>query len=85
MYGFRRQGKDLPMSSEEVVLSIKNLSKHYEIYEKPGDRLKQFIFPGVARLFGRATKKYYKEFAALNNVSFEIKKGETDEDIRNKR
>ena len=65
------------MSSEEIVISIKNLSKHYEIYEKPGDRLKQFIFPRVARLFGRTPKKYYREFAALNNISFDIKKGET--------
>ena len=77
MRGFRRRGKDLPMSSEEIVLSVKNLSKHYEIYDKPSDRLKQFIFPKIARLFGRTPKKYYREFAALNNVSFEIKKGET--------
>ena len=65
------------MSSDEIVLSVKNLSKHYEIYEKPGDRLKQFIFPKIARLFGGTPKKYYREFAALDNVSFDIKKGET--------
>ena len=77
MLGFRRQGRGSPMSSDEIVLSVKNLSKHYEIYEKPGDRLKQFIFPKVARLFGGTPKKYYREFAALDNVSFDIKKGET--------
>lgn len=77
MPGFRRRGKGLQMSSEEIVLSVKNLSKHYEIYEKPDDRLKQFIFPKIARLFGATPKKYYREFAALNNVSFDIKKGET--------
>lgn len=65
------------MSSDEVVLSVKNVSKHYEIYEKPGDRLKQFIFPKITRFLGRAPKKYYREFAALNKISFEIKKGET--------
>lgn len=76
MHGFRRQGRDLLMSSDETVLSVKNLSKYYEIYEKPSDRLKQFILPKIARLFFRTPKKYYQEFAALNNVSFDIKKGE---------
>ncbi|MEA9598536.1 ABC transporter ATP-binding protein [Polynucleobacter sp. AP-Sanab-80-C2] len=65
------------MSSEEIVLSVKNLSKHYEIYEKPGDRLKQFIFPKFSRLFGKAPKKYYREFLALDNISFDLKRGET--------
>lgn len=64
------------MSSEEIVLSVKNLSKYYETYDRPGDRLMQFIFPKLDRLFGRTPKKYYREFSALNNVSFDIKKGE---------
>jgi len=65
------------MFSDEIVLSSKNLSKYYEIYEKPGDMLKQFIFPKIARLFGRKPKKYFREFAALNAISFSIKRGET--------
>ena len=77
MGGFRRRERDLPMSSEEIVLSVKNITKHYEVYEKPSDRLKQFIFPKITRLFGGPTKKYYREFSALNNVSFDVKKGET--------
>ncbi len=53
----------------DIAISVKNMSKFYQIYDKPLDRLKQSVF-------GRR-KQYYKEFRALENVSFEIKKGET--------
>jgi lipopolysaccharide transport system ATP-binding protein len=39
--------------------------------------LKQFIFPRLQKLLHRQKRKYYRDFWALNNVSFEIKKGET--------
>jgi ABC-type polysaccharide/polyol phosphate transport system ATPase subunit len=53
----------------DVVISVKNLSKTYRIFGHPGDRIKQ------ALMFGQ--KHYYKEFTALKDVTFEIKKGET--------
>ncbi len=56
------------MSSENAI-EINGLSKCYEIYEKPSDRLKQMI--------ARGHKRYYKEFWALKDVSFKIKRGET--------
>lgn len=62
--------------SSEVVISIENLSKCYRIYEKPQDRLKQSIYSKISRTFGKAIKIYYREFWALKNISFEVKKGE---------
>ncbi|MDR3371645.1 ABC transporter ATP-binding protein [Rhodoferax sp.] len=53
----------------DVAISVKNLTKTYRIFGHPGDRIKQ------ALTFGQ--KRYHKEFTALNDVSFEIKKGET--------
>jgi ABC-type polysaccharide/polyol phosphate transport system ATPase subunit len=53
----------------DVAISVKNLSKTYRIFGHPGDRIKQ------ALTFGQ--KQYHKEFTALKDVSFEIKKGET--------
>ena len=41
----------------------------YKLYEKPMDRLKESL--------GLTRKKGYKEHYALNNVSFQVKKGET--------
>src|SRR3990167_2532409 len=55
--------------SSETAIKITNLSKCYHIYDKPHDRLLQMLM--------RGRKQYYREFWALNDVSFEIKKGET--------
>ena len=65
------------MCSDNVAISVKNISKHYEIYERSHDRLKQFILPKVRRVLGRTPGQYYRSFTALNDVSFEILKGET--------
>lgn len=78
MLGFKKQEKDLQMLSDEVVIKVSNLSKCYEIYEQPQDKLKQLVIPPVAKLFGRKQEaKFYKEFWALRDVSFEVKRGET--------
>lgn len=61
----------------DIAISVQNLSKCYQIYETPRDRLKQFVMPRVRRIAGKANKQYFREFWALKDVSFEIKKGET--------
>jgi len=63
--------------SFEVAIRVENLSKCYQIYAKPHDRLKQSILPRFQRLVGRQPTQYHKEFWALRDVSFEIAKGET--------
>jgi lipopolysaccharide transport system ATP-binding protein len=64
------------MSSEEYSITVRDVSKRYEIYDAPRDRLKQFALPRVRSLFGMAQRSYFREFWALNSVSFEIKRGE---------
>jgi len=61
----------------EVAIRVKNLSKCYHIYENPRDRLKQFVAPRLQRLAWQQPKQYFREFWALKDVSFEVKKGET--------
>ncbi|WP_020559762.1 ABC transporter ATP-binding protein [Thiofilum flexile] len=61
----------------DVAIRVENLSKCYQIYDKPSDRLKQSLYPKVQHLLGREPRQYFKEFWALKNVSFEVKKGET--------
>jgi len=63
--------------SSEIAIKVENLSKCYQIYSQPHDRLKQSIYPRLQRLVGKQPKQYFREFWALNDVSFEIKKGET--------
>lgn len=61
----------------DIAIKVENLSKCYQIYEQPRDRLKQFVMPRIQRGLGKAPKQYYREFWALKDVSFEVKKGET--------
>ena len=63
--------------SSDIAIKVENLSKCYQIYGQPHDRLKQLIYPRVQRLVGKQPKHYFREFWALNDVSFEIKRGET--------
>lgn len=63
--------------SSEIAIKVENLSKCYQIYDQPRDRLKQFLLPRLRRLVGLSPKQYYREFWALKDVSFEVKKGET--------
>lgn len=54
------------MSSKEVAIRVNNISKVYQVYSNPKDRLKQLINP---------KEQYYKEFKALQPLSFEVEKG----------
>ena len=52
----------------ETAISINGISKSFQIYEKPVHRLWQMIYAG--------RKCFYKEFRALDDVSFSVKRGE---------
>jgi len=60
-----------------IAICVQNLSKCYQIYDAPRDRLKQFVVPRLQRLAGQKPTQFFREFWALKDVSFEIKKGET--------
>lgn len=51
-----------------IAIRADQLSKVYPLYDRPSDRLKQMFF--------RGGRQYYREFAALREVSFTLKKGE---------
>ncbi len=63
--------------SSEIAIQVQGLSKCYQIYDQPRDRLKQFILPRMQRLVANAPRQYFREFWALRDVSFEVSKGET--------
>lgn len=63
--------------SSEVAISVNNLSKSFSIYETPRDRLKQFILPRLQRSVGMQPRRYFREFRALEGVSFILNRGET--------
>ncbi|MCI9638102.1 MAG: ABC transporter ATP-binding protein [Hungatella sp.] len=53
----------------ENAIRVTNVTKVYKMYEKPIDRLKESLHP--------RHKEYHKKFYALNNISFNVGKGET--------
>ncbi len=65
------------MFSNDFAIRVTDLNKRYEIYATPRDRLKQFILPRLMRMVGKNQKQYFREFSALTDISFEVKKGET--------
>lgn len=52
-----------------IVINVESLTKIYRLYNDPVDRLKESLHP--------FRKEYHQDFYALNDVSFEINKGET--------
>jgi lipopolysaccharide transport system ATP-binding protein len=74
--GSKKLGKGLQMSSN-IAIEVESISKRYEIYDQPSDRLKQFIIPQVSRLFGFKPRQYFRPYWAVKNVSFKVQKGET--------
>lgn len=68
-------------SNPTPVIVCNGLSKAYRMYASPQDRLKQALLPRLRRLalpFGlRPAPVYFKDFWALRDVSFEMRRGET--------
>ena len=54
--------------SSELAIALQQVGKRYALYDKPSDRLKQL-------LWGR-WRPYQREFWALQDVSFEVRRGE---------
>jgi lipopolysaccharide transport system ATP-binding protein len=65
------------MSSSVPAIEVTGLSKCYEIYDHPRDRLKQFFFPKIKSMLGMENQSYYREFWALRDISFSVPRGET--------
>jgi lipopolysaccharide transport system ATP-binding protein len=57
-----------PALEPKPAITVSGLSKAYQIYERPEHRLWQSIF--------RGRRRFYREFVALSDVTFDIAKGE---------
>ncbi len=61
-------GSQSVVHSPETAISVRNLSKKYRLYDSPQHRLREALHP--------FRKKYHRDFWALKDVSFEVKKGD---------
>ncbi|MGE0312627.1 MAG: ABC transporter ATP-binding protein [Lautropia sp.] len=71
----RHAGLETP--STQYSVSVRGVDKCYHIYAQPRDRLLQFVVPRLRRLAGLEAVSYGREFWALRDVSFDVRRGET--------
>ncbi|MFC0676865.1 ABC transporter ATP-binding protein [Lysobacter korlensis] len=55
---------------------MRGVSKCYPVYAQPADRLRQFMMPRLRRMAGAPPRRYYDEYWALRDVSFDVYPGE---------
>ena len=75
------------MSSPERIITVENLSKSYHIWSSPLARLQSpayqwladlpLLTPGWKKSLARKAAGYYREFFALNDVSFHVERGQS--------
>ena len=61
--------KTFDTNTTENAIVVQDVTKVYRLYEKPIDRLKESL--------SLSHKSYHRDFFALNQISFHVKKGET--------
>jgi len=55
--------------SDDIAISVRNVTKTYRLYDSHADRVKEAFHP--------FRKKYHHNFNALSDINFHAKKGET--------
>jgi lipopolysaccharide transport system ATP-binding protein len=65
-----------PAASEHAIV-VADISKCYQLYERPENRLKQALIPRLQRAIGREPTRFFRESWALRDVSFSVTRGET--------
>lgn len=62
--------------SSDPVIRVQGVSKCYPVYDRPSDRLRQFVVPRMRRVLGLPERRYFREYWALRDVDFEVRAGE---------
>lgn len=65
------------MCFDGAAIVVDNVGKSFQIFNKPSDRIKQFFWSLVWRIFGGVRKIYFNQFYALSDVSLNVQRGET--------
>lgn len=57
------------LSDKNIAIRVDSISKVYPLFDKSSDRLKEALHP--------LRKKYHKDFYALNEITFQVNKGDS--------
>lgn len=63
--------------SAPVVIDVRDVSKCYTVYQRPQDRLLQAIMPRLQSAARQGVRRYYDEFWAVRNLTFQVHQGQT--------
>jgi lipopolysaccharide transport system ATP-binding protein len=67
--------------SHETAISVEQIGKAYRLWENPSSRLMAPLLEGAARLapvmFGLKASRLYRDFWALQDISFQVRRGES--------
>ena len=58
------------MSEKEIAIKVENVSMHFNMASEKTDNLKEYVVKMLKH------QLFFKDFVAVDNVSFEVKKGE---------
>ena len=58
-------------------VKVESIGKVFHIYDKPTYRLRQFLVAFIFRIFRKPELKFYRDYIALEDVSFVVNRGET--------
>jgi lipopolysaccharide transport system ATP-binding protein len=64
------------MPTDPAILAS-HVSKRFQIYARPEDRLKQMVPLKLRRVLGLSRKTYFQDFEAVRDVSLTVGRGET--------
>ncbi|WP_040242527.1 ABC transporter ATP-binding protein [Chromohalobacter japonicus] len=66
------------MSSDmEYALRVRRLRKDFRLYPSNGARLRQWLWHPISRRLGRPLPPAYQTFTALDELSFDVQRGQT--------
>ena len=61
----------------EVAISVRDVSKMYPLYTRPSDRLRQSVYYALPYFLRGEPRSFFREFWALQDISFDVRQGET--------
>lgn len=64
-------------NQQRAAIKADNITKCYQVYAKPFDRLRQAFGARVRKVLRLPPKKYFEEFWALSGVSLQLSRGQT--------
>lgn len=61
----------------DFAIQVTGVSKCYKVYDRPHDRVKQALLPKLRSALSLDERKYFSEFWALQDISFNVRRGDT--------